>query len=59
MYDRPGLPTHLSCIIILYNPQIDSRGESIDKKIDRLEGELKKYKDQMKKMREGPAKVGN
>ena len=37
--------------------QIDSRGESIDKKIARLDGELKKYKDQMKKMRDGPAKV--
>lgn len=37
--------------------QVDSRGESIDKKISRLEVELVKYKDQMKKMREGPAKV--
>jgi charged multivesicular body protein 5 len=35
---------------------IDSRGESIDKKIARLDQELAKYKDQMKKMREGPAK---
>lgn len=35
---------------------IDGRGESIDKKIGRLDAELKKYKDQMKKMREGPAK---
>ncbi|XP_005112773.1 charged multivesicular body protein 5 [Aplysia californica] len=35
---------------------IDSRGESIDKKIARLDIDLKKYKDQMKKMREGPAK---
>uniref|UniRef100_A0A0B7AWI6 Charged multivesicular body protein 5 n=1 Tax=Arion vulgaris TaxID=1028688 RepID=A0A0B7AWI6_9EUPU len=35
---------------------IDSRGESIDKKISRLDAELVKYKDQMKKMREGPAK---
>ncbi|ESP02773.1 hypothetical protein LOTGIDRAFT_212293 [Lottia gigantea] len=35
---------------------IDSRGESIDKKVARLDAELKKYKDQMKKMREGPAK---
>ncbi len=37
-------------------PQIDSRGESIDKKISRLDAELKKYSDQMKKMRNGPAK---
>lgn len=37
--------------------QIDSRGESIDKKIARLDAELKKYKDQMAKMRNGPSKV--
>lgn len=36
---------------------MDSRAESIDKKIARLDAELVKYKDQMKKMREGPAKV--
>lgn len=35
---------------------VDSRAESIDKKIGRLDAELVKYKDQMKKMREGPAK---
>jgi len=35
---------------------VDSRAESVDKKIARLDVELKKYKDQMKKMREGPAK---
>jgi len=35
---------------------VDSRGESIDKKIGRLDVELGKYKEQMKKMREGPAK---
>ncbi len=35
---------------------IDGRGESIDKKIARLDGELVKFRDQMKKMREGPAK---
>lgn len=35
---------------------VDSRTESIEKKIARLDGELVKYKDQMKKMREGPAK---
>lgn len=37
--------------------QIDSRGESIDKKISRLDVELGKYRDQMKKMRDGPSKV--
>ena len=36
---------------------MDSRSESIEKKISRLDAELAKYRDQMKKMREGPAKV--
>uniref|UniRef100_A0A8C9P6D3 Charged multivesicular body protein 5 n=1 Tax=Spermophilus dauricus TaxID=99837 RepID=A0A8C9P6D3_SPEDA len=35
---------------------VDSRAESIDKKISRLDAELVKCKDQIKKMREGPAK---
>ncbi|XP_028290173.1 charged multivesicular body protein 5 [Gouania willdenowi] len=35
---------------------VDSRAESVDKKISRLEAELVKYKDQMKKMRDGPSK---
>ncbi|XP_059470064.1 charged multivesicular body protein 5 [Neocloeon triangulifer] len=35
---------------------VDSRAESIEKKIGMLDNELRKYKDQMKKMREGPAK---
>lgn len=35
---------------------VDSRSESIEKKIAKLDAELIKYKDQMKKMREGPAK---
>ncbi|XP_041817605.1 charged multivesicular body protein 5 [Chelmon rostratus] len=35
---------------------VDSRSESIDKKISRLDAELVKYKDQMKKMRDGPSK---
>lgn len=35
---------------------MDSRAESIEKKVQRLEQELVKYKDQMKKMRDGPAK---
>lgn len=35
---------------------VDARAESIDKKIGRLDAELLKYKDQMKKMRDGPSK---
>jgi len=35
---------------------VDSRGESIEKKINMLDKDLAKYKDQMKKMREGPSK---
>jgi charged multivesicular body protein 5 len=35
---------------------IDSRGESVEKKISKLDQELAKYSDQMKKMKEGPAK---
>ncbi len=35
---------------------IDSRADSIEKKIGKLDQELAKYKDQMSKMREGPGK---
>uniref|UniRef100_A0A3Q1H1N1 Charged multivesicular body protein 5 n=1 Tax=Acanthochromis polyacanthus TaxID=80966 RepID=A0A3Q1H1N1_9TELE len=35
---------------------VDARSESIEKKISRLDAELMKYKDQMKKMRDGPSK---
>ncbi|XP_076617898.1 charged multivesicular body protein 5 [Chaetodon auriga] len=35
---------------------VDGRAESIDKKIARLDAELVKYKEQMKKMRDGPSK---
>eukprot|EP00794_Sanderia_malayensis_P003619 gene3619-4130_t len=35
---------------------VDSRGESIEKKINMLDNELKKYREQMKKMRDGPSK---
>lgn len=35
---------------------VDSRTDSVEKKIAKLDQELVKYKDQMKKMREGPAK---
>lgn len=36
--------------------QVDSRADGIEKKIAKLDVELRKYKDQMAKMREGPAK---
>jgi charged multivesicular body protein 5 len=35
---------------------VDQRAEGIDKKIQTLDNELRKYKDQMAKMREGPSK---
>lgn len=35
---------------------MDSRAEGVEKKIARLDVELKKYRDQMAKMRDGPAK---
>ncbi|CAG5111336.1 Oidioi.mRNA.OKI2018_I69.chr2.g5655.t3.cds [Oikopleura dioica] len=35
---------------------LDSRGDSIDKKIAKLDAELVKYKNQMKTMRKGPGK---
>jgi len=35
---------------------IDSRGESVDKKIARLDAELVKYRNQMAEMKDGPAK---
>lgn len=43
----------LSLVIL----QVDSRAESIEKKIQKLDAELAKYKEQMKKMRDGPSKV--
>ena len=36
--------------------KVDSRADTAEKKIAKLDAELKKYKDQMVKMREGPAK---
>lgn len=35
---------------------MDTRADSIEQKISKLDVELKKFKDQMVKMREGPAK---
>ena len=38
--------------------QTDSRVDSVEVKIKRIDAELMKYKTQMGKMRDGPAKVG-
>lgn len=35
---------------------VDSRAGAIEEKVNKLDAELRKYKDQMAKMREGPAK---
>lgn len=35
---------------------MDSRAEAVEKKINALENDLRKFRDQMSKMREGPAK---
>lgn len=35
---------------------VDARADTIDSKVKTLDAELRKYKDQMAKMREGPAK---
>lgn len=53
--DLPGCKKPLSISLT----QVDARAESIDKKISRLDAELVKYKDQMKKMRDGPSKVAH
>lgn len=47
---QPG-PSLSDCVA-----NTDGRAESVEKKISKLDAELKKYGDQMKKMREGPAK---
>ena len=36
--------------------QVDDRTDSVEKKIAKLDADLIKYKNQMKKMRNGPAK---
>lgn len=41
---------------ILIFIQVDGRADNIEQKCQKLEAELRKYKDQMAKMREGPAK---
>uniref|UniRef100_W6NHK3 Charged multivesicular body protein 5 n=1 Tax=Haemonchus contortus TaxID=6289 RepID=W6NHK3_HAECO len=47
----PGEPSPYN-----YSDEEDLRGESIEKKIAKLDGELVKLRDQMVKMREGPSK---
>lgn len=47
----------LDVLFSVFHFKVDSRTESTDKKIARLDAELVKYKDQMKKMRDGPSKV--
>lgn len=47
---EPG-PSIADCIA-----GVDGRADTAEKKIQRLDAELKKYKDQMGKMRDGPAK---
>lgn len=38
-------------------PQLDTRGGSIDEKLKRLDTELLKHREALKKMREGPGLV--
>lgn len=40
----------------IYHFQVDSRAEGIEQKVAKLDAELRKYKEQMSKMREGPGK---
>lgn len=39
-----------------YPLKVDSRASSIEEKVTKLDNELRKYREQMSKMREGPAK---
>lgn len=43
-------------ITIYYTQQVDARATNIEEKISKLDAELRKYREQMSKMREGPAK---
>ncbi|XP_065052721.1 charged multivesicular body protein 5-like [Rhopilema esculentum] len=49
--DKAPPPNLTDCI-----SGVDSRAESIEKKINMLDNDLKKYREQMKKMRDGPSK---
>ena len=48
--------SHIPLSMLIVISKVDERGDNIEKKIAKLDLELKKYKDQMAKMREGPAK---
>lgn len=37
----------------------EARADGVEVKIRKLDGELARYRDQMKKMRDGPGKVSN
>lgn len=50
---KPKAPAHTLTDSIA---NADSRADSLDKKIEKLNGQLKGYTDQMKKMKNGPAK---
>lgn len=41
--------------IYIFNSQINKRGETVDEKIKRLENELGRYREQIKRTRPGPA----
>lgn len=39
----------------IYSSQINKRGETVDEKIKKLDAELGRYKEQIKRIRPGPA----
>lgn len=45
-----------SIYAIKFTFQVDSRADNIEQKVQKLDTELRKYKEQLAKMREGPAK---
>lgn len=45
----------LRFFLYIYVLQINKRGESVDEKIKKLDAELTRYKEQLKKTRPGPA----
>ena len=58
-FPSPHLTPPLVLVLVLSSlneTQTDARGESVEKKIAKLDVELNKYKVQMSKMKEGPAK---
>lgn len=45
----------LELLILVYIFQITKRGDTVDDKIKKLDAELSRYKEQIKKTRPGPA----